>query len=77
MSSPSVSKSVAIVTRVAFLASFWSSATIFFSVGTLTVGASIRLRGVRDSSRQFEYSPVKSTSTTCPRRPMTVVPSKL
>gem|GEM_PF-6855034 len=54
MSSPSVSKSVAIVTLVAFFAIFWRRATIFFSVGTLIVGASMRLRGVLDSLLQFE-----------------------
>ncbi len=55
MSSPSVSKSVAIVTRSARFESFWRSETIFFSVGILMVFASTRLRGVDASLRQFLY----------------------
>ena len=73
ISSPSVSKSVAMVTRSARFASFWTRFTIFRSVGVLIVRASIRERGVCCSERQFVYPGSKSISTTWPRRPTTVV----
>ncbi len=74
--SPSVSKSVAIVTRFAFLAIFWISFTMVGSVGLFIVPASINDRGGRSCAASW-YTLRQNQPQHMPRSPIDVLSPKL